>query len=83
MSTGDTIGMYVSFSLIAIAFGCVVVSLIRRSMRSGFNEYASGAEIDEEELAEAIQGDMLEFIREQNGVSEKNRFTATDVLGGR
>jgi hypothetical protein len=37
---------------------------------ASFNEYASGAEIDEEELAEAIQGDMLEFIREQNGVTK-------------
>lgn len=35
---------------------------------ASFNEFAPGAEIDEEEIAEAIQGDMLEFIREQNGV---------------
>jgi hypothetical protein len=37
---------------------------------ASFNEYANGAEIDESELAEAIQGDMLEFIREQNGVAK-------------
>jgi hypothetical protein len=62
----DTLLLWLAIASIVIS--ALVWWLFLRN--ASFNEYASGAEIDEEELAEAIQGDMLEFIREQNGVAK-------------
>lgn len=53
-----------SLVILLVAYGAVWWLFLRNDN----NEFAPGVEIDEEDLAEAIQGDMLDFIREQNGV---------------